>query len=186
MTGVMLLAAGLSTCIVFLAVQRWARRLGVLVRCSERIARGDFTGRVDDPKADEIGRLSHGYEQMRQALQQRQIELEAFNQTLQQQVDQRTADLALAKRSAEDASRAKSEFLAKMSHEIRNPMNGIVGMIELLRDTKLDDKQKRYAEVAKTSARALLGLINDILDFSKIEVGKMELDLDKMNLWKTV
>jgi PAS domain S-box-containing protein len=77
--------------------------------------------------------------------------------------------------TANSASRAKSRFLAAMSHEFRTPMSGILGMISLMRDTPLNEQQQAYVRAIEDSARALLGLIDNILDFSKIEAGKLEI-----------
>ncbi|TDE17486.1 PAS domain S-box protein [Dyadobacter psychrotolerans] len=95
----------------------------------------------------------------------------------------RQEELRQAKLQSEQASIAKSEFLANMSHEIRTPLNGVIGFTDLVLKTKMNDTQKQYLGIVNQSANALLSIINDILDFSKIEAGKLELDVDKCDIY---
>jgi two-component system, sensor histidine kinase SagS len=81
-----------------------------------------------------------------------------------------------AKRTAEEASRVKSEFLANLSHEIRTPMHGVLGMVDHLLGTPLNQEQNEYACLIQQSAQNLLVILNDLLDFSKIESGQMEFE----------
>ena len=80
-----------------------------------------------------------------------------------------------ATEAAETANQAKSEFLATMSHEMRTPLNGVLGMVELLLTERLTLQQRQYAELADSSAQSLLSLINDLLDIGKIEAGQIDI-----------
>lgn len=106
-----------------------------------------------------------------------------FTQNITSLIAQRE-ELKHAKLQAEEASKAKSEFLANMSHEIRTPLNGVIGFTDLVLKTNLNETQHQYLSIVNQSANALLSIINDILDFSKIEAGKLEIDIEKCDLYE--
>lgn len=85
-------------------------------------------------------------------------------------------------RLAKHANKMKSEFLANMSHEVRTPMNGIIGMIDMLNDTEMDVEQREYVDNMKVSSEHLMSVIDSILDLSKVESGKMIIEAVPMNL----
>ena len=90
--------------------------------------------------------------------------------------------LIKARKEAEAAREAEMQFLAHMSHEIRTPLNAISGMLHLMMDTDLSDDQREFLEIQKSSTDILSGLINDILDISKIESGKLDLNVEKIDV----
>ena len=107
-----------------------------------------------------------------------EVEGEPFHTTIlrditkQKQIEE---ELAKARDHALESARLKSEFINNMSHEMRTPMNGIIGMTELALDTALSAEQRDYLSAVKYSADSMLAVIDDVLDFSELEAGKLEL-----------
>jgi signal transduction histidine kinase len=107
-------------------------------------------------------------------------------QALEDLVRQRTGELEQARDQADTANRAKSEFLANVSHEIRTPINGIVGAAQILDKMEMPPQQREFVNMILESSSLLLDLVNDILDISKVEAGKLELEPISFDLYTSV
>ena len=131
---------------------------------------------------DEIEYLGESLNAMIAALKASQAEVREYQEMLEERIRQRTEALEEATQRALAANRYKSEFLANISHELRTPMNGVLGMIDIVLDDELPPHQREQLETAKNCANTLLALLNDLLDLSKIESGKMLLEQIQFDL----
>ena len=99
-----------------------------------------------------------------------------LNEELEVRVSMRTQDLEEARKEAENANRAKANFLATMTHELRTPLNGVIGTLDVMKQTTLESHQVEMLDLVTESASSLLTIVDDILDFSKIEAGRLGIE----------
>jgi signal transduction histidine kinase/CheY-like chemotaxis protein len=149
-------------------------RLNTVARA---LAEGQWNKTVEFDREDELGELAKSIKKMAKQLQ------ESF-ENLEQKVEDRTAQLAIAKEKAEVANEAKSTFLANMSHELRSPLNAIIGFSQLMtRSRTLSPENQENVGIIARSGEHLLVLINNVLDLSKIEAGHTSINEKNFNLY---
>lgn len=149
------------------AIAEPLRELGAATRA---LSRADFDTPLAIKGSQEITELAGAFNDMA-------IEIRTYHRGLERMVEERTRELSAAKDLAEAAIRAKNEFLAVISHELRTPMNGLMGMSELLKDRLQNDPTGlEYVGIIQQSGETLTVLLNDVLDISRIEAGQLAFD----------
>ncbi|MEM7189502.1 MAG: ATP-binding protein [Pseudomonadota bacterium] len=164
-----------AACIATFFTGMMSRPVNAVAAAARRMSRGETETRVADDVLQqpftELAVLGRSYNHMADRIEQAQLE---------------ERDLRI---KAERADLAKSRFVAVMSHEIRTPMNGLIGMAQLLRRTKLDDKQSMFVDKLLDSGKSLMNILNDVLDLSQMEAGHLEISperFDARDVTKTV
>ncbi|MEO6279616.1 ATP-binding protein [Roseateles sp.] len=181
--GVALLFAALFLLAMRYLALRLTRPLAALSDAMDKVEGGDSDARAPAGGPRDIAAMAHTFNRMISALQERETELGAHRDHLEELVHARTLELSDAKERAEVANGAKSQFLARMSHELRTPLNAVMGYAQILKmDAGLTPKQRNGLDIIHSSGQHLLTLIVDILDLSRIEAGKAELRLGPVKL----
>lgn len=149
-----------------------------LKEVSEAIATGELNIRSEIQTGDEFEDLSHAFNRMLRNL----TNIQDRNKKLITDLDRKVDELARVNMALFEGNRLKSEFLSTMSHELRDPLNSIIGFSEvLLAADNLTERQHRYAGNIMSSGQRLMALINDILELAKLEAGKMRLHPEPLN-----
>lgn len=159
-----------------MTIRMLARPLTMLHEGIVAVHQGHLQPIQVSPTRDEIQFLGESFNQMINRLAATQAELIKTNELLEERIRQRTRELEVAMQRALAANQAKNEFLANISHELRTPMNGVLGMMNIVLDSDLSTEQRENLQTAQRCAYSLLAVLNDVLDLSKIEAGRMAIE----------
>lgn len=134
-------------------------------------------------KNEEINTQKEHLEEQKNKVEKAYQELSIYKNKLEELVEERTRELMVAKEKAEESDRLKTSFLSNLSHEVRTPLNSIVGFSNIVFDEDLPDEEKRsYKKLVEESCFSLLSVINDIIDYSKIEAGDIQLNMHEISI----
>ncbi|WP_438970477.1 ATP-binding protein [Methylophaga sp.] len=142
----------------------------------------NYQQRAPEASTYEFNQLAKSFNHMIDEVETRGVQLERINEELEQRVEARTEALESALEVANEANKAKAEFLAVVSHEVRTPLNGVIGFAELLKLYKFEKDAAETVAMLDESAQTLLQLLNQILDFSKLDASKVELEEQHLDI----
>lgn len=164
--GVMytVVAIAIGVCFAVLVTKAMTKRLKKLVLVADAVKKGERNLRAGLASGDELSQLSEAFDSMLDSLESKEKKLLA------------------SRAEAKAANQAKTDFLANMSHELRTPINTMVGLADILAESKLSDEQKQFVEVFQKAGQNLTNLVNDILDLSKVEAGKLKIKRESFSL----
>lgn len=160
------------------------RPLGALVVAARDLHAGNYDVEFDTRRNDEVGLLNRALQKLNIEVQRKFNELtqaETLQRQLRRQAVQAEQDALKALRAAEDANRLKTEFISNMSHEVRTPMNAIIGHADLLARTPSVDAQRTHAHAIQAACSRLLAIVNDVLDFSKLQAGGLTINAEPLD-----
>lgn len=165
------------------------RPITIMTRAVRELEEGNFEARLQPRGNDELAMLAQGINHMaatimenRANLQNKVADATQQLQSLLDDLQQKNRELDKARRDAEGADRAKTDFLAQMSHELRTPITAIQGFVRLLGESRLTPSEKRYCTIIQQASLQLLQLIDDILDITRLQSGGIELETAPFNL----
>jgi len=183
----------LATLLTIAISRRITRPVFTLLEHLKKVEKGKLGEVIKHIENNEIGDVQNGFNSMSQSLLANRMQLDQKIKTATVELmnaisdlEYKNRELGIARDHAQNADRVKSQFLANISHEIRTPINGIKGFINLLSRTGLNLDQKRYADIISQSTNDLASIVNEVLDLSKIESGKVEIIESEFDLFELV